>query len=588
MRRAETKARQDSRKEQESVRLHPWKSECAMKTPFKLLLLLVLALPAVVQAQFTLTTNNGAIIINNYTGSGDTVTIPDTINGYPVVSIGGSAFYNCYGLTNVTIPDSVTNIGPLAFSRCYSLNEVTIGNGVTRMDYQTFAYCFDLSRVTIGNRLRGIDDSTFYCCSSLTEVAIPDSVTTIGISAFDCCTSLTGLSISKAVITIGDYAFRNCSSLTNVTLPNTLKTIGHHAFSDCYSLTNVTIPDGVTFIDNGAFEYCSSLTSLWIPHSVTGIGGSAFSGCTSLTAITMAEPNDFYSSVDGVLFNKHQTTLIQCPGGRAGSYTIPDTVTLIESEAFNRCGLTGVTIPNSVTGIGDLVFWRCNNLTNISIPDSVISIASLAIYECASLSAITVAEQNPAYSSVDGVLFNKDQTALIQCPGGRAGSYTVADRVTNICSFAFSSCASLTNVIIGSGVTSIGEYAFVSCASLTSVYFNTNPPSLGWAAFWACDHATGYYLPGTTNWGATFGDLPIEQWRPQVQARDGGFGAGLNEFGFNVKWARGMVIVVEACTNLASHTWSPLQTNTLAGDSWYFSDPNRTNYPTCLYRLRSP
>ena len=143
-----------------------------------------------------------------------------------------------------------------------------------------------------------------------------------------------------------------------------------------------------------------------------------------------------------------------------------------------------------------MAFWQCGSLTNLAIPASVTTIGSQAIYECASLRAITVDGQNPAYSSVDGVLFDKDQTALIQCPGGRTGSYTVTNSVTNICSFAFSSCAGLTNVMIGSGVTSIGDYAFVSCASLTSAYFNTNPPSLGFDVFWASNNATVFTCPG--------------------------------------------------------------------------------------------
>ena len=439
---------------------------------------------------------------------------------------------------------------------------------------------------TNGLAVTMIGANAFENCAGLTNVSIPGSVTTIGASAFDSCTSLTGLAISNGVITIDSTAFYNCSSLASVTLPDSVMSIGQQAFSDCYGLTNVTIPDSVTFIDGGAFAYCFNLTSLSIPSSVAVIGNSAFAGCSSLTAITVDEQNPSYSSADGVLFNQDRTTLIQCPAAKAGSYTVPDTVTCISGTAFYQCGLTSVAIPDSVTAIGGLAFWNCNSLTNVSIPDSVTSIGLQAFYECASLATITVDALNPFYSSVDGVLFDKDQTMLIQCPEARAGSYTVADTVTNIGSFAFDSCASLTSVTIGSSVTSIGDWAFCACPSLTGVYFNTNAPNLGAFVFWTSDNATIYYLPETSVWGPTFGDVPTAPWRPQVQTGDGSFGVSTKGFGFNTTWASGRVVVVEACADLANPIWSPVATNTLAAGSACFSDPQWADYPARFYRLR--
>jgi hypothetical protein len=143
--------------------------------------------------------------------------------------------------------------------------------------------------------------------------------------------------------------------------------------------------------------------------------------------------------------------------------------------------------------------------------------------------------------------------------------------------------------MIGNGVTNIATFAFWSLPNLTGVYFQGNAPSVGSSAF-AFDNnsLTIYYLLGTTGWGATFGGLPTALWKPQVQISDGNFGVRTNQFGFNINWASGMVVVVEACTNLANPIWSPLQTNTLTGGSSYFSDPQWTNYPGRLYRLRSP
>jgi len=276
--------------------------------------------------------------------------------------------------------------------------------------------------------------------------------------------------------------------------------------------------------------------------------------------------------VDGVLFNKSQTLLIQYPGGKAGSYTIPNGVTSIGSEAFSFCpSLTSVTIPNSVTSIGLAAFAACP-----------------------SLSAITVDALNPVYSSVDGVLFNKSRTLLIQCPGGKAGSYTIPNNVTSIEWYGFYSCTGLTSVTIPDSVTSIGGYVFYSCTNLTGVYFQGNAPDFGPFVFIGADNATLYYLPGATDWGttytggATFTGRPAVLWNPRITTSDASFGVRTNRFGFNITWASDRVLVVEACTNLANPAWIPVGTNTLTGGSSYFSDPEWTNYPVRFYRLRSP
>jgi hypothetical protein len=241
--------------------------------------------------------------------------------------------------------------------------------------------------------------------------------------------------------------------------------------------------------------------------------------------------NPAYCSVTGVLFNKSRTTLIQYPAGKGGSYTVPDSVTSIGLNAFYYCtNLTSITIPNSVTSIGDFAFYYCTNLTSITIPNSVISIG---------------------YST-------------------------------------FENCYSLTSVTIGSSVTSIGSYAFESCTNLRGAYFQGNAPGIGSYIFYFDNNATVYYLPGTTGWGSTFGGLPTVLWNPQVQTGDASFGVRTNRFGFNIAGSSNLVIVVDACTNLANPIWSPVGTNTLTSSSSYFSDPQWTNYPGRFYRLRSP
>jgi hypothetical protein len=195
---------------------------------------------------------------------------------------------------------------------------------------------------------------------------------------------------------------------------------------------------------------------------------------------------------------------------------------------------------------------------------------------------------NPDYSSMAGVLFNKSQKSLLQWPAGKGGSYALPGGVTNIGSYAFDSCASLTSVVMPTNVTSIGDSAFGSCGSLTGLYFNGKPPSLGTNVFYGDTHATAFYLPKTTGWGTTFGGIPTALWRPEAQIGDGSFGVRTNRFGFDVTWTSNRLIVIEAATNLPSATWVPLKTNTFTNGLFYFGDPTWTNYHRRFYRVRAP
>ena len=258
----------------------------------------------------------------------------------------------------------------------------------------------------------------------------------------DCDPSVTKANIPHTikgvtVTSIGGSAFRYCTSLTSVTIPDSVTSIGGWAFTDCASLTSVTIPDGVTSIGEYTFSWCTSLTSATIPDSVTSIGEFAFHNCKSLT-----------------------------------SMTIPRSVVSIGYDAFGWCeSLTSVTILDGVRSIGNSAFTDCKSLTSVTIPNSVTSIGRGAFSSCASLTGIWVAEGNSHYvSDASGVLFDKDKTTLVQCPGAFA-VYTIPGSVTSIGDDAFSGCASLTSVTIPDSVTSIGNYAFSCCGSLADVYF---------------------------------------------------------------------------------------------------------------------
>ena len=281
------------------------------------------------------------------------------------------------------------------------------------------------------------------CDPSVTKANIPHTikgvtVTCIGGYAFNGCTSLTSVTIPNSVTSIVGYAFNGCTSLTSVTIPDSVTSIGEFAFHNCKSLTSVTIPSSVTSIDEYAFCYCGSLTSVTIPDSVTSIGYGAFINCKSLTS---------------------------------------------------------VTIPNSVTSIDKYAFSECTSLTSVTIPNSVTSIGRGAFSNCAALTGIWVTEGNSHYSSdASGVLFSKDKTTLVQCPGTLAAC-TIPDSVTSIGYDAFYNCKSLTSVTIPDSVTNIGEYAFYNCTSLTSVTFPDSVTSIGKYAFCDCSSLTSVTIP---------------------------------------------------------------------------------------------
>jgi hypothetical protein len=230
---------------------------------------------------FNYTISSGTITITKYTGPGGAVTIPDTIKGRPVTSIGDSAFFNCPSLTSVTIPNSVTSLGDNALAYCPHLTNVSVPDSVTSIG--SFAFQFSgMTNATIGNGVTNIGRYAFYYCRKLTSVTIGTSVTTISDSVFAVCSSLTLITIPNSVTYMGDAVFGGCSSLLRVTIPNGITSIGRSEFGGCTSLTSVTIPNSVTNIGYGAFALCPNLTGVYFEGNAPSLGTNLFTDDNSV------------------------------------------------------------------------------------------------------------------------------------------------------------------------------------------------------------------------------------------------------------------------------------------------------------------
>jgi hypothetical protein len=511
-----------------------------------------------------------------------------------ITSIGHFAFYHCYNLNNAIIPKMVVNIGDFAFNFCSKLPTITIPASVSSIGKYCFSACsaisgfavhpdnanyssidgvlYDKNQSTliecpegkqgefiIPSTVKTIANNAFFQCSKLSSITIPNSVTSIGSQAFYNCSALTAIyaypptpaelksgsnvfyNINKSTCKFQTFVgsapayqaapewkeFANISDLKTVTVTagnlyaaltpqeqqaitkltikgsldardfkiirdkmpalaqldlsavnilaydgnegtdsklnnyaaNTLPCRSFYNGTDGKSvLITIQLPATITSIGKNAFTKCSKISNIFIPKTVNLIENGVFDGCQGLTKITVEAGNQAYATIDGILFDKTITTCIKCPEAKKGNCILPNSVSKFETAAFDNC----------------------NSLTSIQLGNGLSALSSRSFVQCKALEKFIVLSDQPNFSVVDGVLFNKNKTVLIAFPVGKIGVYFIPKSVTKVSEEAFNGCIGITSVTIPSSVNAIGTRAFSDCNHLNSIFVNnTIPIALG-------------------------------------------------------------------------------------------------------------
>ena len=313
-------------------------------------------------------------------------------------------------------------------------------------------------------------------------------ILSIGRYAFSGCKNLKKISIPVSVEIIGLAAFSG-SGIESIHLPANLKTISTAAFSGCTNLKSVEFPEALTKIESRAFEK-SGLVRMELPDTVTTMGSDVFSECPNLEFVKLPRNLEV---IEMGMFKK-------C--GKLQSVVFPENVKVIGRWAFMWCDeLQNFTLPESVETIGLQAFIDCESLTEVTIPANVTIIEQNSFSGCGKLRAIYVAEGNPAYQSVDGVLMTKDGTMVHTCPGAKEGTFVIPNGVTTIASLAFFDCQNLKRLVIPATLTTINERGFDFCDNLLSFYFSGAAPEEELLKKMdISSDATLYYLEGQSGW----------------------------------------------------------------------------------------
>ena len=489
----------------------------------------------------------------------ESIVIPST-----VTKIGGdgsgSVFSGCTKLSSVNIPDGVKTIENSTFSGCASLTSIELPTNVTKIESSAFSNCTSLTSINIPGGVKSIESSTFYGCTSLSSITIPDGVTTIKGSAFSDCKSLTTIIIPNSVIAIGNKdsggwingnSFSNCIKLTSVTLSNQLETIENNTFSGCTNLESITIPSSVTKIGEGAFYSCSGLkvvkSEIASPYEVQAFDWASFQATLVVPTGTRANYKstngwkDFAATFEegdivydnerideyGIIYRLKQAddnSVYYTVTGHTDALKTEIVISsklgdcpvkAIEGGAFNNCSsLTSITIPSSVTSIGEYAFSECNSVKVVNSKISEPFDMSWSVFNGWQHNAtlvVPVGKVN-AYKEKSGwngfaFVVEEGQTTYDvpqEQTDAQGLKYSLRQSEDNIVYYAVTghTDALKTEIEIpadlgGCPVKAIESSAFRECGNLTSVKFGDNLTTIGWDAFYKCSNLTSITLPSS-------------------------------------------------------------------------------------------
>ena len=477
----------------------------------------------------------GTMYLLGRTTDSENLVLPDKIAGKDYV-IHNSAFRADTSLESVTVGSGAKSIGNSAFNGCTNLTTVSIPDSVVSLDNNVFSGCTALASVFMGSGISTIGDTVFERCTALTSLVLPKSLEKIGEYVFKGCTSLTSLTIDPAnprfTITDGamlskdgtEFLFMVLDIGTSYTFPSTVESIAAGAFQGNTTIQSVTLPDSVKTVKDTVFSGCTKLATVSIGSGLESLGDKVFHDCSALVSFTVSAENPYFSSADGVLFDKAKTELILYPAAKTGdSYTLPSTVrsigeyafygndtvatvTLadvtesIDDNAFLWCvGLTTVVTGSKLTEIGDSAFNTCGNLTTIDL-STVRSIGNRAFAGCSKISA---ADLSSAEEIGDSAFEGCSALTVITLPASveeiKYGVFSgcssieavkIGDGPASIGNLAFYGCAKLESIVIPDSVGTIGESAFAECTSLTDVTIGNGTKSIAKNAFYKAPIAT--------------------------------------------------------------------------------------------------
>ena len=374
-----------------------------------------------------------------------------------VTRIGDYAFYNCTELTSVEIPEGVTYIGESAFACCQSLESVTIPGSVTE-----------------------IGEGAFESCDSMMVLELASGLKCVGAFAFSECVALRELVLPNTVERIERSAFAGTMALHELVIPGNVQEIGDNAFNGCIQLSSLTLSEGIRVIEEMAFSNCSDLTEVLIPASVECLGDGVFSDCLAMTQIAVAPESEHFVVRDDILYSKDLSVLVHYPASKEEQeFTIPEEVRKIAGLAFaSNYFLMEVMLGDHLEEVGSYAFARCSSLSFMSLPAQTTRLGASPFHDCTMLLEIEVDPNNPCYSSIDGILYNKEQTQLIQYPAGLYDDfYKVPDTVREIAENACYDAQDLEVLKIPAGVRKIGDMAFAFCDQLRDVEIRVADPA---------------------------------------------------------------------------------------------------------------